>query len=213
MTKDFTINLEKYGVSKSEYEVATIPLDYNETQKCVKILEQTFRKILNRSRRSIKINIIIDRRKDKDNLLVYQLPLKYSAIPRNFCNETLIFSSSEHMMFDIDNTILKKDKKALQKQDSDPIFGAKFDCDGKMFCLSFALYGNNQNRIHFWRNGGGTRFWPNYMLSVWPRLFVNAKINKKYKGNDYIEKNFGLNTKDELFTSWYNQIVDFDDNK
>mmetsp|Transcript_56792 Transcript_56792/g.51090 ORF Transcript_56792/g.51090 Transcript_56792/m.51090 type:complete len:413 (-) Transcript_56792:30-1268(-) len=205
MTKDFTPNLKKYGAI---YETAT--LDNNGDLKDVRTLETVFKKILNKSRRSIKLNIIIDRRKQKDNLLIYQLPLKYAAIPRNYCNETMIFLTSQHVMYDIDNSILKRDKKTLQQQtDKDPIFGAKYGCDGKMFLLSFGLH-EKQIRISFWKNGGGVRFWPNYMITMWPRLFINAKINKEYQMNNYIENNFGLKWKDEEFTNWYNAIVDFD---
>jgi len=211
LTKTFDKNLKKYGAI---YEQNTV--DYRLEAKCQRTLVQIFSKILNKSRRSIKICIIIDRRKEKDNLLIYQLPLKYSAIPRNYCNETLIYSSSEHIMYDIDNTILKqrsnkKDNKKNEeeKKENEPIFGARLDCDGKMFCLSFALHETEKNRIQFWRNGGGIRFWPNYMLTVWPKLFINPKIDKKYD-EQYIEKNFGLNHKDKVFDSWYKEIVDFD---
>ena len=59
--------------------------------------------------------IVIDRRKTKDNLLIYLLPLKYSAIPRNYCNETLIYSSAHHMMYDVDNSILKRDLRKYSR--------------------------------------------------------------------------------------------------
>jgi len=72
------------------------------------------------------------------------------------------------------------------------------------------LHETNKNRIQFWRNGGGVRFWPFYMTTVWPKLFINPKIDKKYLAKDYIKNNFGLETNDKLFDSWYASIVDFD---
>eukprot|EP01084_Bolivina_argentea_P164744 286371_1 len=91
---NFHEGLKKYN---AYYCMDTI--NYNEEKKCIQILKTQFEKILNKSRRSIKIGIIIDRRKEQNNLLIYQLPLKYSAIPRNYCNETLIFSSGHHLMY------------------------------------------------------------------------------------------------------------------
>eukprot|EP01084_Bolivina_argentea_P111848 199496_1 len=207
---DFADVLKKYGAT---FEMGTI--DYRQEARCKRTLRTVFQKVLNNSRRSIKICVVIDQRKDKNNLLIYQLPLKYSAIPRNYCNETLIYSSSEHLMYDVNNSVLKLpvpkgNKKNDDPNKKDPIFGARVDCDGRMFCLSFALHETNRIRIQFWRNGGGVRFWPQYMTTVWPKLFINPKINKKYKQNDYVANNFGLNVKDALFDAWYNSIVDFD---
>ena len=103
-------------------------------------------------------------------------------------------------MFDIDGSI----------QGNHPIFGATTDCNGRMFCLSFALSQSDENRIQFWRGGGGIRFWPQYMTTIWPRLFYDAKIDKKYLAKGYIEKNFGLSVKDSTFDAWYKSIVDFE---
>merc|ERR1719385_194319 len=80
---------------KAQFKTGTI--DWKKESDCVRTIQQTFSTLLNKyAKRSVKICIIIDLRKEKDNLLVYLLPLKYSAIPRNYCNETLIYSSAHH---------------------------------------------------------------------------------------------------------------------
>ena len=78
-----------------------------------------------------------------------------------------------------------------------------------MFVLSFGLHETNKTRIQFWHNGGTVRFWPHYMIDLWPSLFLNPNVNEKYS-KEYIEKNFNLNTQDPLFDAWYKGIVDFD---
>eukprot|EP00483_Globobulimina_turgida_P012205 UN12227 len=114
-------------------------------------------------------------------------------------------------MYDIDNSILKQSRKKMdENKEKEPIFGARYDCDGKMFCLSFSLHETNRTRIQFWRHGGGIRFWPNYMKTIWPKLFINPKIKKKYLKNDYITNKFQLNVQDNLFDGWYKSIVDFE---
>jgi len=203
LTKDFTVNLQKFNL---EFEAATINLD--DEAKTFKTLCSKFEKVFNKTRRSIKLNIIIDRRRESDNLIVYQLPLKYAAIPQNYCGETLIYSTAEYMMYDMDNSVLQQSKRDPAKEVS-PIFGAKVDCDGRMFCVSFAMLGANKSRMQFWRHGGGIRFWPSYMLTLWPKLFVNAKINKQFTENNYVEDNFKIAWKDALFDAWYKAIVDF----
>merc|ERR550539_2336114 len=100
----------------------------------MRTLLSTFTQLLAKNaKRSVKICIVIDRRKKKDNLLIYLLPLKYSAIPRNYCNETLIYSSAHHMMYDIDNTVMQRDMRKYQRankdndskeEEEDPIYGA-----------------------------------------------------------------------------------------
>jgi len=120
------------------------------------------------------------------------------------------------MMYDIDNSVLQRDmrkyKRANKDNDSkeeeeDPIYGASLSANGFMFTLSFALHQANETRIQFWREGGGLRFWPEYMVQIWPQLFLKPELLDEKYTEDYVKENFSLTVKDKLFDEWYNVIA------
>jgi len=199
----------------AKFQIGSI--DYEQQAECTRTLRRAFSKLLaQNAKRSVKICIVIDRRKQTDNLIVYLLPLKYSAIPNNYCNETLLYSSAQHIMYDVDNTVMmrdmrkyrraKQDGDAKEEEREDPIYGASQSANGFMFTLSFALHDAKRARIQFWREGGGLRFWPRYMVEIWPQLFLKAELDEKYTAQ-YVEEKFALSVHDELFEEWYKVIA------
>ena len=135
--EDLANALNAFG---AKLEIGTI--DWLKESDCTRTLQQTFTKLLAKNaKRSVKICIVIDRRKQKDNLLVYLLPLKYSAIPRNYCNETLIYSSAHHMMYDDDNSVLKRDQRKFNRAKQGGDAKEEEQVNGRHFFVIFAFFG------------------------------------------------------------------------
>ena len=102
--------------------------------------------------------------------------------------------------------VLHQNGDSKEEEQEDPIYGASLSANGFMFTLSFALHQSNKTRIQFWREGGGLRFWPRYMVEIWPDLFLKPELDEKYTAQ-YVEEQFALSAKDEMFDEWYKVIA------
>jgi len=117
-------------------------------------------------------------------------------------------------MWDCDNSVHRMSKQkwatAQKEEGGDPIFGGSHDASGRMFALSFSMHETNRNRVQFWKNGGGLRFWPRYMLDIWPQMFVKGSgaLDKKYT-KEYVKERFALDTEDAVFEEWKKAIIDW----